>query len=131
MVLYLCVLIVFLLHRESLKLILAANPSPRWFCHKPPKPQTLTRYLAPPHSSLINISPQSPHSTPSHALHLPPLVKSWFIPRPLLPTTAPRSVDRSFALHCRCSNLIPHSPDRHDGQDQAKLCGQVPGLIAA
>jgi hypothetical protein len=27
------VLIVFSLHRESLKLILAMNPSPRWFCH--------------------------------------------------------------------------------------------------
>jgi hypothetical protein len=34
MVLYLCVLIVFSLHRESLKLILATNPSPRWFCHR-------------------------------------------------------------------------------------------------
>jgi hypothetical protein len=33
MVLYLCVLIVFSLHRESLKLIWATNPSPRWFCH--------------------------------------------------------------------------------------------------
>jgi hypothetical protein len=33
MVLYLCVLIVFSLRRESLKLILATNPSPRWFCH--------------------------------------------------------------------------------------------------
>jgi hypothetical protein len=33
MVLYLCVLIVFSIHRESLKLILAMNPSPRWFCH--------------------------------------------------------------------------------------------------
>jgi hypothetical protein len=33
MVLYLCVLIVFSLHRESLKLILVMNPSPRWFCH--------------------------------------------------------------------------------------------------
>jgi hypothetical protein len=33
MVLYLCVLIVFSLRRESLKLILAMNPSPRWFCH--------------------------------------------------------------------------------------------------
>jgi hypothetical protein len=33
MILYLCVLIVFLLHRESLKLILAMNPSLRWFCH--------------------------------------------------------------------------------------------------
>jgi hypothetical protein len=33
MVLYLCVLIVFSLHRESLKLILAMIPSPRWFCH--------------------------------------------------------------------------------------------------
>jgi hypothetical protein len=33
MVLYLCVLIVFSLHRESLKLILAMNPSPRSFCH--------------------------------------------------------------------------------------------------
>jgi hypothetical protein len=33
MVLYLCVLSVFSLHRESLKLILAMNPSPRWFCH--------------------------------------------------------------------------------------------------
>jgi hypothetical protein len=28
-----CVLIVFSLHRESLKLILKTNPSPRWFCH--------------------------------------------------------------------------------------------------
>jgi hypothetical protein len=28
------VLIVFSLHRESLKLILAMNPSPRWFCHR-------------------------------------------------------------------------------------------------
>jgi hypothetical protein len=27
------VLIVFSLHRESLKLILAMNPFPRWFCH--------------------------------------------------------------------------------------------------
>jgi hypothetical protein len=26
-------LIVFLLHRKSLKLILATNPSPWWFCH--------------------------------------------------------------------------------------------------
>jgi hypothetical protein len=34
MVLYLCVLIVFSLRRESLKLILATNPSQRWFCHK-------------------------------------------------------------------------------------------------
>jgi hypothetical protein len=34
MVLYLCVLIVFSLHRESLKLILATNPSLRWFYHK-------------------------------------------------------------------------------------------------
>jgi hypothetical protein len=33
MVLYLCVLIVFSLRRESLKLILTENPSPRWFCH--------------------------------------------------------------------------------------------------
>jgi hypothetical protein len=33
MILYLCVLIVFSLHRESLKLILVMNPSPRWFCH--------------------------------------------------------------------------------------------------
>jgi hypothetical protein len=33
MVLYLCVLIVFSLHRESLKLILAMNPFSRWFCH--------------------------------------------------------------------------------------------------
>jgi hypothetical protein len=34
MVLYYCVLIVFSLHRESLKLILATDPIPRWFCHK-------------------------------------------------------------------------------------------------
>jgi hypothetical protein len=34
MVLYLCALIVFSLRRESLKLILAMNPSPRWFCHR-------------------------------------------------------------------------------------------------
>jgi ribulose-5-phosphate 4-epimerase/fuculose-1-phosphate aldolase len=33
MVLYLCVLIVFSPHRELLKLILAMNPSSRWFCH--------------------------------------------------------------------------------------------------
>jgi hypothetical protein len=33
MILYLCVLIVFSLHRESLKLILVMNPSSRWFCH--------------------------------------------------------------------------------------------------
>jgi hypothetical protein len=33
MVLYLCVLIVFSLRRESLKLILATNPFLRWFCH--------------------------------------------------------------------------------------------------
>jgi hypothetical protein len=33
MVLYLCVLIVFSLRRESLKLILATDPLPRWFCH--------------------------------------------------------------------------------------------------
>jgi hypothetical protein len=33
MVWYLCALIVFSLHRESLKLILAMNPSPRWFYH--------------------------------------------------------------------------------------------------
>jgi hypothetical protein len=33
MILYLCVLIVFSLHRESLKLILATDPSLRWFCH--------------------------------------------------------------------------------------------------
>jgi hypothetical protein len=32
-VLYLCVSIVFLLHRESLKLILAMDPLLRWFCH--------------------------------------------------------------------------------------------------
>jgi hypothetical protein len=34
MVLYLCVLIVFSLHRELLKLILATNPLARWFCHR-------------------------------------------------------------------------------------------------
>jgi hypothetical protein len=34
MILYLRVLIVFSLHRESLKLILAMNPYLRWFCHK-------------------------------------------------------------------------------------------------
>jgi hypothetical protein len=33
MVLYLCVLIVFSLRRESLKLILVTDPLPRWFCH--------------------------------------------------------------------------------------------------
>jgi hypothetical protein len=33
MVLYYCVLIVFSLHRESLKLILATDPLLRWFCH--------------------------------------------------------------------------------------------------
>jgi hypothetical protein len=33
MVLYLCVLIVFSLHRESLKLILEMNPFSRWFYH--------------------------------------------------------------------------------------------------
>jgi hypothetical protein len=33
MVLYVCVLIVFSLYWESLKLILAMNPFPRWFCH--------------------------------------------------------------------------------------------------
>jgi hypothetical protein len=33
MVLYLCVLIVFSLHRELLKLILATDPFLRWFCH--------------------------------------------------------------------------------------------------
>jgi hypothetical protein len=33
MVLYLCVLIVFSLKRESLKLILATDPLLRWFCH--------------------------------------------------------------------------------------------------
>jgi hypothetical protein len=33
MVLYLCVLIVLSLHRESLKLILETNPFLRWFCH--------------------------------------------------------------------------------------------------
>jgi hypothetical protein len=39
MVLYLCVLIVFSLHRESLKLILLTDPLPNWFCHRP-SPQT-------------------------------------------------------------------------------------------
>jgi hypothetical protein len=34
-------LLVFLLHWESLKLILATNPSPRWFCHN-----NLTNQLA-------------------------------------------------------------------------------------
>jgi hypothetical protein len=33
MVLYLCVLIVFSLRRESLKLILVMDPFPSWFCH--------------------------------------------------------------------------------------------------
>jgi hypothetical protein len=33
MILYLYVLIIISLHRESLKLILATNPLPRWFCH--------------------------------------------------------------------------------------------------
>jgi hypothetical protein len=33
MVLYLCVLIVFSLHRELLKLILVTDPIPRWFYH--------------------------------------------------------------------------------------------------
>jgi hypothetical protein len=36
MVLYLCVLIMFSLHRESLKLILTTDPLPRWFCHRWP-----------------------------------------------------------------------------------------------
>jgi hypothetical protein len=34
MVLYLYVLIVFSLRQESLKLILATDPLPRWFCHR-------------------------------------------------------------------------------------------------
>jgi hypothetical protein len=33
MVLYLCVLIMFSLYRESLKLILATDPLLRWFYH--------------------------------------------------------------------------------------------------
>jgi hypothetical protein len=33
MVLYLYVLIVFSLHRESFKLILTTDPLPSWFCH--------------------------------------------------------------------------------------------------
>jgi hypothetical protein len=33
MVLYYYALIVFSLRRESLKLILATDPLPRWFCH--------------------------------------------------------------------------------------------------
>jgi hypothetical protein len=33
MVLYLCVLIVFSLHQESLKLTLTTDPLLRWFCH--------------------------------------------------------------------------------------------------
>jgi hypothetical protein len=40
MVLYLCVLIVFSLHRESLKLILTMNTSPRWFYHTTPASRT-------------------------------------------------------------------------------------------
>jgi hypothetical protein len=36
MILYLCVLILFSLHQESLKLILAMNPFLRWFCHNFP-----------------------------------------------------------------------------------------------
>jgi hypothetical protein len=39
MVLYLCVLIVFSLRRESLKLILATDPLLRWFCHRNPHAQ--------------------------------------------------------------------------------------------
>jgi hypothetical protein len=36
MILYLCVFIMFSLHRESLKLILATNPFSKWFCHTDP-----------------------------------------------------------------------------------------------
>jgi hypothetical protein len=34
MILYLCVLIIFSLYQEPLKLILVMNPFLRWFCHK-------------------------------------------------------------------------------------------------
>jgi hypothetical protein len=44
MVLYLCALIVFSLHRESLKLILAMNPSVRWFCHRQPTVESLGEF---------------------------------------------------------------------------------------
>jgi hypothetical protein len=43
MVLYLYVLIVFSLHRESLNLILVTNPSLRWFCHKNRLAMTLVK----------------------------------------------------------------------------------------
>jgi hypothetical protein len=39
MVLYLCVLIMFSLCQELLKLFLAMNPTPRWFCHKKKLPK--------------------------------------------------------------------------------------------
>jgi hypothetical protein len=47
MILYLRVLIMFSLRRESFKLILTMNPFPRWFCHRrisaPTRRVTITR----------------------------------------------------------------------------------------
>jgi hypothetical protein len=50
------VLIVFSLRRESLKLILATNPSTRWFCHRPVgrTPSGCIRGLAVPGINLLN-----------------------------------------------------------------------------
>jgi hypothetical protein len=61
MVLYLCVLIVFSFHRESLKLILATDPLPRWFCHKIPQEQhtVILIFRCGPDSSSVSSSTSS------------------------------------------------------------------------
>jgi hypothetical protein len=53
MVLYYCVLIVFSLHRESLKLILATDPIPRWFCHNTLYILWVNLFLFPLRSTII------------------------------------------------------------------------------
>jgi hypothetical protein len=54
MILYLCVLIVFSLRWESLKLILAMNPFPRWFYHSH-VPDVALWAASAPVSSITNV----------------------------------------------------------------------------
>jgi hypothetical protein len=94
-VLYLCVLIVFSLHRESLKLILATDPLPRWFYHSP-APTCRSRVFEQPHalwSPLPVTSSAPPSLAPDGLLHADGELKMWplFSDR-LRPQPDPRSL---------------------------------------
>jgi hypothetical protein len=97
MVLYLCVLIVFSLHRESLKLILVDEPPPQGGSITPALDHKVARYHDPPHclncfgsshfTRRCKALPDLRHASfiyprlPSHISTLPHL-PAWFHPQP-------------------------------------------------